>query len=296
MCLYEWPRTKMAIIHHLRSLLLFIVYLLDLVDAGSSCGDKNKDGYTAGITTTTTTHPSNYVPYGGQSDIKPPPPSKTTSTTTTTTTITPSIIPEGGCRVYTREEKYKMLADLGSYNQIFMADTAEEAALNFAPVFKKLLYGEKPYPDYDDVRIINGTVERACRSKERPRSPAPPSSSTTSPRKLQNGFFFVLAWEACMPAGSAVQPRGLRLCTHCQRAFKTNCFPGYINAAQCQTEANCIFSNGTPYGFSRKEVLPMYLLRNKGTSGCEDLVEEQMDLPVSCQCYLSESAPLQATP
>ncbi|CAJ0591474.1 unnamed protein product [Cylicocyclus nassatus] len=136
------------------------------------------DGYKAGITTTTTTQPSIYAPYGGQSDVKPPlppelpalsrprtptPPSKTTLTTTTIT-ITPSYInPDGGCRVYTREEKYKMLTDLGSYN-LFMADTAEEAALNFAPVFKKLLYGKEPYPDYEDVRIINGTIERVCRS------------------------------------------------------------------------------------------------------------------------------------
>ncbi|CAJ0605006.1 unnamed protein product [Cylicocyclus nassatus] len=304
----------MAIIHHLPSLLLFIVCLIDFVDAGSSCGEKNKTvGYTAQITTTTTTtQPPNYA-YNRQLDIKPPTPSTTTTTTTTTTKTTtpPYINPYGGCHKYTDEEKRQILSDLGTYNPIFMAMTPEEAALNFAPVFKKLRYGDKPYPDYEDVLIKNGRTERVCRSTvcrtllEKLQAPIAHEewlsddqqalSESRRSRRDEHEHHphdhvisgkgkcrLTMRNEECKAAGELVGG-GLRLCTQCQRVYvvSSNCSPRFINTARCQSHGTTCIHNakaGKSYGFSREDTLPMTLLRSVGDPKCEKFLNEDFEV------------------
>uniref|UniRef100_A0A7E4WCT0 Protein spaetzle n=1 Tax=Panagrellus redivivus TaxID=6233 RepID=A0A7E4WCT0_PANRE len=92
-----------------------------------------------------------------------------------------------------------------------------------------------------------------------------------------------------------------KLCSACQGVYRLadNCFPNLINGIQCSSDkdqSDCIFLRSQSNGECKSKTIPLTILRNIGTSECENWIRETIEVPIACECYLLDKATISAVP
>uniref|UniRef100_A0A0K0CTX9 Thyroglobulin type-1 domain-containing protein n=1 Tax=Angiostrongylus cantonensis TaxID=6313 RepID=A0A0K0CTX9_ANGCA len=86
----------------------------------------------------------------------------------------------------------------------------------------------------------------------------------------------------CTDRSNEVASQGYELCSMCQGAYllSENCFPSFINSVLCdKREIGCIFDfSDRPHGTCREEPLTLPVLRNHGSSECEDWIPYEIQV------------------
>lgn len=215
---------------------------------------------------------------------------------------------EGGCKVYTRKEKYQMLEATGSRNQLLMADSAEEASRGFVFSYPdKKMHDSSPStfdPDACSPQCeqIKKTIEEVEKRNENNfllhDAGLPEVDEGIQGCQLR---FFEQVPGGCSKLGEEASWGYDHLCSECRGIYwmSENCFPRLYNAVKCNSqEQGCIFSNlsPSPNGKCEMETLSMVVLRNHGNSTCENWEREVIQLPVACTCVLSKTSFLRSTP
>ncbi|PIC28265.1 hypothetical protein B9Z55_020243 [Caenorhabditis nigoni] len=231
------------------------------------------------------------------------------------------------CQKYSEAEKYQLLESAGGRNQMFMADSVEEASQNFADSFTS-----NPLSSTMDDAILIASVQQPSSPNCDPRcqmiksalndeiSRRSQSNSTSSPIRHIFGRLRASVFSDAPPTGSSCSlgnfiPVGTcsdlgesvdggtheSLCSECRGLYMLNgnCFPKIFNTVQCNSqEMGCIFDTFTDkaHGQCGVQTLSFKVLRNTGDENCEDWIVEQIQLPVACQCSLSKSSFLRAKP
>lgn len=236
-------------------------------------------------------------------------------------------IGSSSCRTFSLGEKYRILEGVGARNQLYMAETPDEASRGFVnptpePQLKALAdtVNEDNFEPYcnQECELIRTTLENALKQRRKststqPLSRAVPSRtvpfSDTGPVEVDEGFRPPkgCALETFVPLGNCTEPGDEvswaheQLCSMCRGIYMLgeNCFPTFFNSVHCnQQETGCIFDNFSDraHGLCQSETLALRVLRNRGDAECEDWVIEQIELPVACQCLLSKGSWLRAQP
>ncbi|ULT90853.1 hypothetical protein L3Y34_008869 [Caenorhabditis briggsae] len=231
------------------------------------------------------------------------------------------------CQKYSEAEKYQLLESAGGRNQMFMADSVEEASQNFADSFTS-----NPLSSTMDDAILIASVQQPSSPNCDPRcqmiksalndeiAHRSQSNSTYSPMRHIFGRLRASVFSDAPPTGSSCSlgnfiPVGTcsdlgesidggtheSLCSACRGLYMLNgnCFPKIFNTVQCNSqEMGCIFDTFTDkaHGQCGVQTLSFKVLRNTGDENCEDWIVEQIQLPVACQCSLSKSSFLRAKP
>lgn len=234
------------------------------------------------------------------------------------------------CQKYTEAEKYQLLEAAGGRNQLFMADSVDEAAQNFAgsyttnPLSSTLddavFIVAVQQPSNCDPRCqmiksaLNEEINRRSSQSNTSTSSsfssplrhvfgrirAPVFSDSPPPGGCSLGNFIPVG--TCSDLGQAVDGGTHEsLCSECRGLYMLNgnCFPKIFNTVQCNSqEMGCIFDTFTDkaHGQCGIQTLSFKVLRNNGDENCEDWIVEQIQLPVACQCSLSRSSFLRAKP
>lgn len=235
------------------------------------------------------------------------------------------------CRQYTEAEKYQLLETAGGRNQLFMADSIDEAGKNFADVYPlpptavdesfndQVRIFATSFIDPDcDVRCrmikqaLNDELANRTVSKKAPMKnymwmnfndatnttiPPPRPSDISSSCFLGN---FISVGD-CTDMGEDVDGDHYSLCSECHGLYMLgdHCFPKIFNAIQCNSqEMACIFDafSDKAHGQCHMQTLAFKVLRNVGDAECEDWTVEQIQIPVSCQCTLSKNSFLRSRP
>ncbi|CAA94754.2 CTCK domain-containing protein [Caenorhabditis elegans] len=232
------------------------------------------------------------------------------------------------CQKYTEAEKYKLLEDAGGRNQLFMADSVDEASQNFAESYTPNPLGNTLG---DAVFVAHFQQTNPCDSRcqmikaalngEISRRSSSPSNNTTNPfvrvfGRLRASVFSdahptvpgncalgnFIPVGTCSDLGETIDGGTHEsLCSECRGLYMlgANCFPKIFNTVQCNSqEMGCIFDTFTDkaHGQCGIQTLSFKVLRNTGDDNCEDWIVEQIQLPVACQCSLSKSSFLRAKP
>ncbi|KAF1750581.1 hypothetical protein GCK72_017132 [Caenorhabditis remanei] len=262
-----------------------------------------------------------------------------TSTTTTGTTTPPAKIPMrmkklrpsntgAPCQKYSEAEKYQLLESAGGRNQLFMADSVEEAAQNFADSFT---ISNPISATLEDAVFVDGVQQpspncdarcqmiKSALTQEITRRSNQSSTPSTSPLRQVFSRIRASVFSDAPPTGGCSLgnfiPVGTctdlgesvdggtheSLCSECRGLYmlSANCFPKIFNTVQCNSqEMGCIFDTFTDkaHGQCGVQTLSFKVLRNNGDENCEDWIVEQIQLPVACQCSLSKSSFLRAKP
>lgn len=232
------------------------------------------------------------------------------------------------CQKYSEAEKYQLLESAGGRNQMFMADSIDEASQNFADSFPAnplsgtlddaFLIASVQQPSSPNCDSRCQAIKTALNSELLRRSQT--NSTSSSPiRQVFNrirasvfsdapptgpgcslGNFIPVG--ACSDLGESVDGGTHEsLCSECRGLYMLNgnCFPKIFNTVQCNSqEMGCIFDTFTDkaHGQCGVQTLSFKVLRNTGDENCEDWIVEQIQLPVACQCSLSKSSFLRAKP
>uniref|UniRef100_A0A8R1HGN5 Nuclear receptor domain-containing protein n=1 Tax=Caenorhabditis japonica TaxID=281687 RepID=A0A8R1HGN5_CAEJA len=203
----------------------------------------------------------------------------TTTPTTSTTSKTPKIAPKSTirmkklrpqCQKYTEAEKYKILEGVGGRNQLFMADSVDEAAHNFVdafsadsppfPISLEDSAGSGPSTPECDSRcqMIKSALNREIaarradqnsthRSFFRIRASVFSDAPPIVPKSCSLGNFIPVG--VCTDLGEPVDGGNLEsLCSECHGLYMlgSNCFPKIFNAIKCNSqETGCIFDTFT---------------------------------------------------
>ncbi|EGT35332.1 hypothetical protein CAEBREN_21621 [Caenorhabditis brenneri] len=230
------------------------------------------------------------------------------------------------CQKYSEAEKYQLLESAGGRNQLFMADSVEEASQNFADS-----YTANPLSSTLDDAILIATVQQSSNCDARCQmiknalnneiNRRSQSNTTSNPIRQVFGRIRASVFSDAPPTTSGgcslgnFIPVGTctdlgesvdggtheSLCSECRGLYmlSTNCFPKIFNTVQCNSqEMGCIFDTFTDkaHGQCGVQTLSLKVLRNNGDKNCEDWIVEQIQLPVACQCSLSKSSFLRAKP
>ncbi|XGW03670.1 hypothetical protein V3C99_015108 [Haemonchus contortus] len=231
------------------------------------------------------------------------------------------------CRKFSISEKYKMLEGIGGRNQLYMAETPDEASRGFVQPSLSFMPKAKSFSDTvdqndnspfcnEECQVIKKTLEDALEKRRRtkPLARAPADLGIlfkdTGPMEVDEGRTKNngrCALETFVPLGNCTEPGDEvswaheQLCSMCRGIYmlSDNCFPTFFNSVLCnQRETGCIFDNFSDkaHGICRPETLALRVLRNRGDPECEDWAVEQIELPVACQCLLSKGSWLRSQP
>ncbi|RCN28751.1 hypothetical protein ANCCAN_25504 [Ancylostoma caninum] len=219
------------------------------------------------------------------------------------------------CRTFSLSEKYRMLEGVGGRNQLYMAETPEEASRGFvppspAPKMKAVAAdsvdaseSSEPFCN-QECEMIRVTLEKALEERRKPKPAQQPAGvfravahSFSDPGPLEvddlDGAFSggnkVCSLETFVPLGNCTEPgeevswAHEQLCSMCRGIYmlSENCFPTFFNSVLCnQQETGCIFDNFSDraHGLCRSETLSLRVLRNRGDPVCEDWVVEQIEV------------------
>ncbi|CAI4223965.1 unnamed protein product [Auanema sp. JU1783] len=226
------------------------------------------------------------------------------------------------CRQFSIREKYGMLERAGGRNQLFMAETPEEASKGFTS-----LYGDENEMSLaDDVQsevdidfcdsrceTIKSQLELALtnryKSAEAKSLKLHDDTLTTGDQlEVDEGDISRSCFlDSFVPIGNCSNPgeddswTHDTLCSECRGIYLLNkeCFPTFFNTVRCNSQDNgCIFDtfSDRAHGECNTQSLSFKVLRNRGNSQCEDWVVENIELPVACQCMLSKSSWLRSRP
>ncbi|CAB3397180.1 unnamed protein product [Caenorhabditis bovis] len=219
------------------------------------------------------------------------------------------------CQKYSEEQKYKMLEEAGGRNQMFMADSIDEAAKNFAETYPESVI-DMPAADHIDPtssknqedcdyrckmikNALNSELQRRSNASIHRFSKRPVFSDAPMITGCSLGNFVPVG--LCTDLGETVNVSFESLCSECHGLYmlNDNCFPKFFNAIRCNPqEMGCIFDSFTDmaHGQCGMQELTFKVLRNNGDDNCEDWVVEQILLPVACQCALSRNSFLHSRP
>ncbi|KAJ1346932.1 hypothetical protein KIN20_001860 [Parelaphostrongylus tenuis] len=227
------------------------------------------------------------------------------------------------CRKFSLREKYKLLEQLGGRNQRYMAETPEEASRSFvhtlsSPVLMKHadVAQENEYTPYcnkecEKIRVMLENALEQRQPKRRLWTAASLSQAQNNDMdyaEVVRDFSSIgncsldtfIPLGECTDRSKVIDSQGYELCSTCQGAhlLSENCFPSFIKSALCnEREIGCIFDYaGTPHGRCREEPLTLTVLRNHGSSECEDWLSYEIQIPIACQCFLSAHSWLRPTP
>ncbi|CAB3399315.1 unnamed protein product [Caenorhabditis bovis] len=82
----------------------------------------------------------------------------------------------------------------------------------------------------------------------------------------------------------------LRLCGACQaiRRLPDTFFPPFINEVTCDTDKACLYFYDYPHGKCRQKHMNFVVLRNVGTKECQIWKKFNLNVRVSCECFVDE--------
>ncbi|PAV70453.1 hypothetical protein WR25_18948 [Diploscapter pachys] len=82
----------------------------------------------------------------------------------------------------------------------------------------------------------------------------------------------------------------LRLCGACQaiRKLPDTFFPPFINEVTCDTDKACLYFYDYPHGKCRQKHMNFVVLRNIGTKNCQIWKKFNLNVRVSCECFVDE--------
>uniref|UniRef100_A0A8R1DM75 Spaetzle domain-containing protein n=1 Tax=Caenorhabditis japonica TaxID=281687 RepID=A0A8R1DM75_CAEJA len=82
----------------------------------------------------------------------------------------------------------------------------------------------------------------------------------------------------------------LRLCGACQaiRRLPDTFFPPFINEVTCDTDKACLYFYDYPHGKCRQKHMNFVVLRNVGTRECQVWKKFNLNVRVSCECFVGE--------
>ncbi|VDO89327.1 unnamed protein product [Heligmosomoides polygyrus] len=82
----------------------------------------------------------------------------------------------------------------------------------------------------------------------------------------------------------------LRLCGACQaiRHLPETFFPPFINEVTCDSDKACLYFYDYPHGKCRQKHMNFVVLRNVGTKECEIWKKFNLNVRVSCECFVDE--------
>ncbi|CEF71250.1 Hypothetical protein SRAE_X000057700 [Strongyloides ratti] len=84
----------------------------------------------------------------------------------------------------------------------------------------------------------------------------------------------------------------LRLCGACQgiRRLPENFFPPFINEVMCDEDKSCLYFYDFAHGRCNQKHMNFVVLRNVGTSDCQIWEKYNLNVRVSCECFVDETS------
>uniref|UniRef100_A0A0K0EV31 Spaetzle domain-containing protein n=1 Tax=Strongyloides venezuelensis TaxID=75913 RepID=A0A0K0EV31_STRVS len=84
----------------------------------------------------------------------------------------------------------------------------------------------------------------------------------------------------------------LRLCGACQgiRRLPQNFFPPFINEVMCDEDKSCLYFYDFAHGRCNQKHMNFVVLRNVGTSDCQIWEKYNLNVRVSCECFVDETS------
>uniref|UniRef100_A0AC35U7X8 Spaetzle domain-containing protein n=1 Tax=Rhabditophanes sp. KR3021 TaxID=114890 RepID=A0AC35U7X8_9BILA len=84
----------------------------------------------------------------------------------------------------------------------------------------------------------------------------------------------------------------LRLCGACQaiRKLPDNFFPPFINEVMCDEDKSCLYINDFPHGRCNQKYMNFVVLKNVGTDDCQIWQKFNLNVRVSCECFINETS------
>ncbi|VDN00752.1 unnamed protein product [Thelazia callipaeda] len=82
----------------------------------------------------------------------------------------------------------------------------------------------------------------------------------------------------------------LRLCGACQaiRRLPDTFFPPFINEVMCDNDKACLYFYDFPHGKCKQKHMNFVVLRNVGTDDCQIWQKFNLNVRVSCECFVDE--------
>uniref|UniRef100_A0A914YGL4 Spaetzle domain-containing protein n=1 Tax=Panagrolaimus superbus TaxID=310955 RepID=A0A914YGL4_9BILA len=82
----------------------------------------------------------------------------------------------------------------------------------------------------------------------------------------------------------------LRLCGACQaiRKLPDTFFPPFINEVMCDEDKACLYFYDYPHGKCKQKHMNFVVLRNVGTQQCQVWQKFNLNVRVSCECFVDE--------
>uniref|UniRef100_A0A1I8BL36 Uncharacterized protein n=1 Tax=Meloidogyne hapla TaxID=6305 RepID=A0A1I8BL36_MELHA len=82
----------------------------------------------------------------------------------------------------------------------------------------------------------------------------------------------------------------LRLCGACQaiRKLPSDFFPPFINEVVCNEDKACLYFYEYPHGKCKQKHMNFVVLRNVGTALCQVWEKFNLNVRVSCECFVDE--------
>ncbi|CAD5214850.1 unnamed protein product [Bursaphelenchus okinawaensis] len=82
----------------------------------------------------------------------------------------------------------------------------------------------------------------------------------------------------------------LRLCGACQaiRKLPDSFFPPFINEVMCDEDKSCLYFYDYPHGKCKQKHMNFVVLRNVGTPQCQVWQKFNLNVRVSCECFVDE--------
>uniref|UniRef100_A0A0R3RLS3 ORF1a n=1 Tax=Elaeophora elaphi TaxID=1147741 RepID=A0A0R3RLS3_9BILA len=82
----------------------------------------------------------------------------------------------------------------------------------------------------------------------------------------------------------------LRLCGACQaiRRLPDTFFPPFINEVMCDDDKACLYFYDFPHGKCTQKHMNFVVLKNVGTDDCQIWQKFNLNVRVSCECFVDE--------
>ncbi|CAJ0608733.1 unnamed protein product [Cylicocyclus nassatus] len=135
------------------------------------------------------------------------------------------------------------------------------------------------------LRALNLSGEVPRRSKDQPLTL---EDENMAPRQRLIGESHIVPF-GCDKRG-AEEDGYLRLCGACQaiRHLPDTFFPPFINEVTCDSDKACLYFYDYPHGKCRQKHMNFVVLRNVGTNDCQIWKKFNLNVRVSCECFVDE--------
>ncbi|VDM54465.1 unnamed protein product [Angiostrongylus costaricensis] len=144
----------------------------------------------------------------------------------------------------------------------------------------------KRMDEVDEIlRLLNNTVDWPARDKDQPLIL---EDEILAPRQKLIGKSHIVPF-GCDKRG-AEEDGYLRLCGACQaiRHLPDTFFPPFINEVTCDNDKACLYFYDYPHGKCRQKHMNFVVLRNVGTKDCQIWKKFNLNVRVSCECFVDE--------